>query len=111
MATIMKLIKCTARWQDGNVPSILRARPTSIPAHIANATFLNSYTKQEKYRDVIELLHSGAVSLLKAKQSGSGSDLAMYMIETYKLANTPVTEESLGRCSSFAARSDNMWMF
>jgi hypothetical protein len=57
---------------------------------------MNSYTKQEKYRDVIELLHSGAVSLLKAKQSGSGSDLAIYMIETYKLANTPVTEESLG---------------
>lgn len=92
-------------WGSSNVPhggkTVMfhsTSSPRSNPAHIANATSMNSYTKQEKYRDVIELLHSGAVSLLKAKQSGSGSDLAIYMIETYKLANTPVTEESLGMC-------------
>ncbi|KAI9284212.1 hypothetical protein BC943DRAFT_326573 [Umbelopsis sp. AD052] len=82
--TLQKLKKSV---EDGN----------HYEAHQMYRTVARRYTKQEKYRDVIELLHSGAVSLLKAKQSGSGSDLAVYMIETYKLANTPVTEESLDR--------------
>jgi len=66
-------------------------------AHQMYRTVARRYTKQQKYQEVIELLHSGSVSLLKQKQSGSGSDLALYMLETYKLANTPVTEESLDR--------------
>lgn len=33
---------------------------------------------------------------MQHKQYGSGSDLANYMIDTYKLANVPVDEASLG---------------
>ncbi|KAG2171987.1 hypothetical protein INT43_001464 [Umbelopsis isabellina] len=66
-------------------------------AHQMYRTVARRLTKQQKYRDVIDLLHSGAASLLKQKQSGSGSDLALYMLDTYKLSNTPVTEESLDR--------------
>jgi hypothetical protein len=54
------------------------------------------YNKQEKYQDTIRLLHDGAILLLQHKQHGSGSDLANYMLETYKLAHTPVDETSLG---------------
>lgn len=56
----------------------------------------NRYNKQEKYQDAIRLLQDGAILLLQHKQNGSGSDLANYMLETYKLANLPVDEASLG---------------
>lgn len=55
------------------------------------------YNKQQKYQDTIRLLHDGAVFLFQHKQVGSGSDLANYMMDTYKLANLPVDEASLGK--------------
>ncbi|CAO3667782.1 unnamed protein product [Umbelopsis vinacea] len=64
---------------------------------VEDGNYYEAHRMYRTYRDAIELLHSGAVSLLNQKQSGSGSDLALYMIEIYKLANTPVTEESLDR--------------
>lgn len=57
----------------------------------------NRYNKQQKYEDTIRLLHDGAILLLQHKQNGSGSDLANYMLDTYKLANLPVSETSLGK--------------
>ena len=33
---------------------------------------------------------------MQSKQYGSGSDLANYMVDTYKLAHVPVDEASLG---------------
>ncbi|MBM6386953.1 MAG: DUF410 domain-containing protein [Paenibacillus sp.] len=44
----------------------------------------------------MRLLHDGAILLLQHNQNGSGSDLANYMLETYKLASVPVDEASLG---------------
>ncbi|KAI7877323.1 uncharacterized protein EV154DRAFT_525507 [Mucor mucedo] len=60
-------------------------------------TVARRLNKQQKYQDTIRLLHDGAVLLLQHKQFGSGSDLANYMIDTYKLANVPVDETSLDR--------------
>lgn len=55
------------------------------------------YIKQQKYSKAIQFLHDGAVSLMKAQQSASGSDLANYMLEVYKTAELPVNETSLDR--------------
>ncbi|KAI8342627.1 hypothetical protein BC941DRAFT_413339 [Chlamydoabsidia padenii] len=66
-------------------------------AHQMYRTVARRYNKQEKYNNSIKLLHDGAVSLLQHKQSGSGSDLANYMMDTYLTANLPVDEQSLDR--------------
>ncbi|GAN04765.1 conserved hypothetical protein [Mucor ambiguus] len=60
-------------------------------------TVARRYNKQQKYADTIRLLHDGAILLLQHKQNGSGSDLANYMLDTYKLAHLPVDEMSLDR--------------
>ncbi|CEP14770.1 hypothetical protein [Parasitella parasitica] len=60
-------------------------------------TVARRYNKQQKYTDTIRLLHDGAILLFKHKQNGSASDLANYMLETYKMAHLPVNEESLDR--------------
>ncbi|KAI8095390.1 hypothetical protein BDF21DRAFT_405774 [Thamnidium elegans] len=60
-------------------------------------TVARRLNKQQKYQDTIRLLHDGAILLLQHNQNGSGSDLANYMLETYKLASVPVDEASLDR--------------
>lgn len=54
------------------------------------------YVKAHNYADAIKLLRSGALLLLQHKQVGSGTDLALYMVEVYNLDKIPVTEESRG---------------
>ncbi|ORZ09198.1 hypothetical protein BCR42DRAFT_359028 [Absidia repens] len=66
-------------------------------AHQMYRTVARRYNKQEKYSNSIKLLHDGAVSLMEHKQSGSGSDLANYMMDTYILASLPVDEKALDR--------------
>ncbi|KAI7898386.1 uncharacterized protein BX663DRAFT_480172 [Cokeromyces recurvatus] len=60
-------------------------------------TVARRYNKQAKYVDTIRLLHDGAILLFQHKQNGSGSDLANYMLDTYRLAHLPVDEASLDR--------------
>ncbi|KAF7720496.1 hypothetical protein EC973_008018 [Apophysomyces ossiformis] len=66
-------------------------------AHQMYRTVARRYNKQQKYKHAIQLLHDGAMSLMKHQQSASGSDLANYMLATYVTAATPVDSESLGR--------------
>jgi hypothetical protein len=54
------------------------------------------YIKQKKYKSAIDLLFSGAKTLLKHKQTGSGIDLSLYLIDAYNEEEMPVTEESRG---------------
>lgn len=44
----------------------------------------------------IDLLYSGAETLLKHKQTGSGIDLSLYLIDAYNEEQMSVTEESRG---------------
>ncbi|KAI9261759.1 hypothetical protein BY458DRAFT_459250 [Sporodiniella umbellata] len=70
---------------------------TYYEAHQMYRTVARRYNKQQKYGDTIRLLHDGAILLLQHKQTGSGSDLANYMLDTYKLAELSVDETSLDR--------------
>ncbi|KAF9929037.1 hypothetical protein BGZ67_006612 [Mortierella alpina] len=71
-------------------------------AHQMYRTVANRYVKARNYTDAINLLRSGALLLLQHKQSGSGTDLALYLIEVYNLEKTPVTEESRDRIFDLA---------
>ncbi|KAF9934830.1 hypothetical protein FBU30_010803 [Linnemannia zychae] len=75
-------------------------------AHQMYRTVANRYVKANNYKDAIDLLYSGALLLLKHKQTGSGTDLALYLIEVYNLAKVPVTEESRDRIFDLADLMD-----
>lgn len=52
--------------------------------------------KKEKYNEAIDILYNGSVSLLDMNEQGSGCDLAVYLLEVYGLAKTPVDDTSRG---------------
>ncbi|RIA93012.1 hypothetical protein C1645_37012 [Glomus cerebriforme] len=66
-------------------------------AHQMYRTVCRRYIKQKKYKSAIDLLFSGAQTLLKHKQTGSGSDLSLYLIDAYNEEKMPVTDESRAR--------------
>ncbi|KAF9406089.1 hypothetical protein BGZ94_003248, partial [Podila epigama] len=65
------------------------------------------YVKAHNYADAIKLLRSGALLLLQHKQVGSGTDLALYLVEVYNLNKLPVTEESRDRIFDLADLMDS----
>ncbi|KAI7866296.1 hypothetical protein BDF14DRAFT_1728739 [Spinellus fusiger] len=65
--------------------------------HQMYRTVARRYNKQQKHQHAIQLLHDGAVSLMKHGQSASGSDLSNYMLETYTTFSVPVDATSLDR--------------
>ncbi|KAF8938033.1 hypothetical protein EDD21DRAFT_374806 [Dissophora ornata] len=75
-------------------------------AHQMYRTVANRYVKAQNYKDAIDLLHSGSLLLLKHKQAGSGTDLALYLVEVYNLNKVPVTEESRDRIFDLADLMD-----
>ncbi|ORX63830.1 DUF410-domain-containing protein [Basidiobolus meristosporus CBS 931.73] len=66
-------------------------------AHQMYRTVCNRYVKQSKFDKAIELLTSGASTLLKHGQSGSGTDLILYLLEVYKLNQVQVSDETKAR--------------
>ncbi|CAG8630694.1 16504_t:CDS:2 [Acaulospora morrowiae] len=66
-------------------------------AHQMYRTVCRRYAKQKKYNDAINLLFPGVQILLKHMQSGSGSDLTLYMIDVYNEAELQVSDESRDR--------------
>jgi hypothetical protein len=55
-------------------------------AHQQLRVVASRYVKQENYDAAIDILYSGAQSLLKAGQGGSGGDLCLFLIDVYKSA-------------------------
>ncbi|RIB14577.1 hypothetical protein C2G38_1973012 [Gigaspora rosea] len=66
-------------------------------AHQMYRTVCRRYIKQKKYSRAIDLLFSGAQTLLKHKQTGSGVDLSLYLIDAYNDEEMVVNEESRAR--------------
>ncbi|KAJ3108224.1 Golgi to ER traffic protein 4 [Phlyctochytrium planicorne] len=56
----------------------------------------NRYMKQKKTADAIALLHSGAKLLLTHKQVGSGSDLAIRLLDIFQTQSIPVDDANKG---------------
>ncbi|KAI9850125.1 MAG: hypothetical protein M1838_006060 [Thelocarpon superellum] len=55
-------------------------------AHQQLRTIASRYVKQENYSAAVDILFSGAQSLLKAGQGGSGGDLCLFLVDVYKNA-------------------------
>ena len=51
--------------------------------------------QKKKYTDAIRVLSDGSLKLLDLNEQGSGCDLAVYLVDVYKQAGTPVDKESI----------------
>lgn len=65
-------------------------------AHQKARTFAARYNKSKAYDVAIQVLFESARELLKAGQPGSGTDLAVMMIDIYDTSGETVNETSRG---------------
>ncbi|KAI9660292.1 MAG: hypothetical protein M1829_006494 [Trizodia sp. TS-e1964] len=66
-------------------------------AHQQLRVVASRYAKQENYAAAIEILFSGAQSLLKAGQGGSGGDLCLFLLDLYQRAEWKPDVENRGK--------------
>ncbi|KAG6877318.1 hypothetical protein C0993_008656 [Termitomyces sp. T159_Od127] len=66
-------------------------------AHQKARTFASRYVKSGQYDTAIEVLFQSARELLKTGQTGSGVDLAGFLLEVYETKGEAVSEESRGQ--------------
>ncbi|EJD37312.1 DUF410-domain-containing protein [Auricularia subglabra TFB-10046 SS5] len=72
-------------------------------AHQKARTFASRYTKSGQHAVAIEVLFQSARELLKTGQQGSGTDLAVMMLDAYDAADVGVDDESRGRVTQLIA--------
>ena len=65
-------------------------------AHQKARTFASRFTKSKQYDAAIDVLFQSARELLKAGQTGSGTDLATFLLDVYDEKGEEVTDESRG---------------
>ena len=65
-------------------------------AHQKARTFAARYSKSKQYDTAIDVLFQSARELLKVGQQGSGTDLAVFLLEVYGTKGEEVGEESRG---------------
>lgn len=75
-------------------------------AHQAVRTIAARYIRQKAYGEAIEILYNASKQLLEAKEAGSASDLTLYLISTYNLAETPVDGDSKARLVELVTKFD-----
>ncbi|KAI9796821.1 MAG: hypothetical protein M1833_005964 [Piccolia ochrophora] len=66
-------------------------------AHQQLRVVASRYNKQQSYNAAIDILFSGAQSLLKAGQGGSGGDICSFLVEVYKNAELKPDSSSKGK--------------
>jgi len=66
-------------------------------AHQQLRVLCQRYLKQENYPAAVDIVFTGATSLLKAGQSGSGGDLCLLLLSVYRDGGVKPTSESKGR--------------
>ncbi|KAF4571086.1 hypothetical protein EYR36_001644 [Pleurotus pulmonarius] len=72
-------------------------------AHQKARTFAARYNKSGQYSTAIDVLFQSARELLKAGQTGSGVDLAGFLLDVYETSGQGVTDESKGRLTQLIA--------
>jgi hypothetical protein len=84
--------------------AILPQVPTApYEAHQKARTFASRYSKSGQYDTAIEVLFQSARELLKTGQTGSGVDLASFLLDVYDTKGEKVTDESRGRVTQLIA--------
>jgi hypothetical protein len=84
----------SSRALDAILPLISAGQP--YEAHQKARTFAARYTKSGSHAIAIDVLFQSARELLKAGHAGSGTDLAILLLDSYERANEPVSDASRG---------------
>jgi hypothetical protein len=84
----------SARALDAILPLISAGQP--YEAHQKARTFATRYTKSGAHPVAIDVLFQSARELLKAGHAGSGTDLAILLLDSYDSASEPVNDVSRG---------------
>lgn len=85
----------SARALNAILPQISTA---PYEAHQKARTFASRYVKSGQFDTAIDVLFQSARELLKVGQSGSGVDLAGFLLEVYDTKGEEVTAESRSEC-------------
>jgi golgi to ER traffic protein 4 len=84
----------SSRALEAILPLISAGQP--YEAHQKARTFATRYTKSGAHAIAIDVLFQSARELLKAGHAGSGTDLAMLLLDSYDGASEPVSDVSRG---------------
>ena len=84
----------SSRALEAILPLISAGQP--YEAHQKARTFATRYTKSGAHPIAIDVLFQSARELLKAGHAGSGTDLAILLLDSYDRANEPLTDVSRG---------------
>jgi len=88
----------SSRALNAILPLVASGQP--YEAHQKARTFASRYNKSGQYDTAIDVLFQSARELLKVGQQGSGTDLALFLLDVYESKGEVVTDESRGRSSS-----------
>ena len=84
----------SSRALNAILPLVASGQP--YEAHQKARTFASRYSKSGQYDTAIDVLFQSARELLKAGQQGSGTDLALFMLDVYENKGESVSDESRG---------------
>ena len=84
----------SSRALEAILPLISAGQP--YEAHQKARTFATRYTKSGAHAIAIDVLFQSARALLKAGQAGSGTDLALFLLDSYDRTSEPVSDVSRG---------------
>ncbi|KAI0258365.1 hypothetical protein BC834DRAFT_911820 [Gloeopeniophorella convolvens] len=91
----------SAKALEAILPLIAAGQP--YEAHQKARTFTARYTKAGAHAVAIDVLFQSARELLKAGNAGSGTDLAVLLLDSYERAGEPVSDASRGRVTQLIA--------
>ena len=84
----------SSRALEAILPLISAGQP--YEAHQKARTFATRYTKSGAHAIAIDVLFQSARELLKAGHAGSGTDIALLLLDSYESASEPVSDLSRG---------------
>jgi len=91
----------SSRALEAILPLISAGQP--YEAHQKARTFATRYTKSGAHPIAIDVLFQSARELLKAGHAGSGTDLALFLLDSYDRTSEPVNDVSRGRVTQLIA--------
>lgn len=83
-----------SRALNAILPLVANGQP--YEAHQKARTFASRYSKAGQYDTAIDVLFQSARELLKAGQQGSGTDLALFLLDVYESKGESVSDDSRG---------------
>lgn len=84
----------SSRALNAILPLVATGQP--YEAHQKARTFASRYSKSGQYDTAIDVLFQSARELLKSGQQGSGTDLALFLLDVYENKGESVSDESRG---------------